>query len=1067
MRVFRRLCAVLATLLLLLLTASSANAHDERRATFPEGLDQVPDLRTTGPTLVVCKPDTAERVVGLPLALRIRHERLLRDCAFEHIQDAVAAVEQAGTRILVLPGTYREEPYVGLVPDACVELAQRPPGDGSDVGAIPAPAGQDQGDNARGTPVFSYEEQRACPHLQNLIGIFGDTDSDGRCDNALCDLQIEGTGARPTDVIVDGQYKVLNGIRGDRADGLYLRNLTVQRFEFNAVYVLESDGFVFDDVVTRWNDEYGFLSFAVDHGLYQNCEAYGNGDSGAYPGSASDLNQGEGLFDDNEGLRFATEIRGCRSHHNAIGYSGTAGNSVHTHHNEFDGNATGASMDSLFPDHPGLPQDHSYFHDNLFHSNNTNYYHYVNEGVCSGPFAGRDYDEGVVCPVIPLPVGTGALIAGGNYNLFERNRFYDNWRQGLLLFFVPAELRGEHDPLLQFDTSNFNTTRDNRMADNPAGHVQPNGVDFWWDGEGEGNCWSDNTSAAGAVTNQIGDAPTAALPGCDPRPPFSPAVTIVRDGPCALYNRDDQATPEGCDWMADQRPPGGREPSAPVLQRVVGEGRIQTAIAAAREGYPDRAESVVLARADQYPDALAGAPLAAANGGPVLLTNGDQLSADTAAEIRRLGATRVLLLGGEAALAPAVERAVRELGVDDVTRVGGADRFETAIQIARLVGGANGYVAKGADADPERAWPDALAASAVAAFQQRPILLTAGAQLPGPVAAFLAEGDLTDVQIVGGPDAVSESVAEELRGALDDVDRIGGADRYETSRLLAAAAVRAGADPTELWLATGTNWPDALVAGSAVSVDEGVLLLVDPVELGPSTPAAGWVDEHRSVLENARVLGGPEAVSPAVFDALERDHGMVPGDARGDRSSHNLVTSGEFRPLDGAPAQFQAVTGTARMVRTIQGTTEVEVLMRGLPTAAASYPTHVHDRTCDEGGGNHFRFDAAGLSTPPNEIHPTVEGDDVGVGLGADTAFAVAGPAARSVVLHAPSGEKVACADLSGADISAAGTPLLTAGFLASPDATAEVPDGVVALVALGGVGLAALAVERRRRAGA
>ncbi|MEU7702940.1 hypothetical protein, partial [Streptomyces sp. NPDC039028] len=29
-----------------------------------------------------------------------------------------------------------------------------------------------------------------------------------------------------------------------------------------------------------------------DHGLYKNCESYGNGDSGIYPGSASDINDG-------------------------------------------------------------------------------------------------------------------------------------------------------------------------------------------------------------------------------------------------------------------------------------------------------------------------------------------------------------------------------------------------------------------------------------------------------------------------------------------------------------------------------------------------------------------------------------------------------------------------------------------------------------------------------------------------------------------------------------------------------------------------------------------------------
>ena len=76
----------------------------------------------------------------------------------------------------------------------------------------------------------------------------------------------------------------------DRAGGVYFRNFTVQQAEFNALYVLETDGFVVDRVVARGNDEYGILAFAADHGLIQRTDNYWNGDSGIYPGSASDIN---------------------------------------------------------------------------------------------------------------------------------------------------------------------------------------------------------------------------------------------------------------------------------------------------------------------------------------------------------------------------------------------------------------------------------------------------------------------------------------------------------------------------------------------------------------------------------------------------------------------------------------------------------------------------------------------------------------------------------------------------------------------------------------------------------
>jgi hypothetical protein len=283
-----------------------------------------------------------------------------------------------------------------------------------------------------------------------------------------------------------------------------LRNLTVQRFGDHAVYVIETDGFVIDGVVGRWNRRYGFLTFTVDHGLYTGCEAYGNGDSGLYPGSAADLH-GEG---------FAVEITGCRSHHNAVGYSGTSGNSVYVHDNEFFANMTGAVSDSLFPRHPGLPQDFAVFEHNRVHGNNVNYYEFIRDGTCGRPPAESGIEQGTVCPVVQLaPVGTGLILAGRNDNLYAENQVYDNWRFGFMQLWVPAPLRGENDPALFRDTSHHNRYLDNQMGGEHG--EQPNGLDLWWDEQGDGNCWDRNTSPAGAVTTDPVELPGCAHPSGD------------------------------------------------------------------------------------------------------------------------------------------------------------------------------------------------------------------------------------------------------------------------------------------------------------------------------------------------------------------------------------------------------------------------------------------------------------------------------------------------------------------------------------------------------------------------
>lgn len=243
-RVPARLLGALALTALCSLAAPLAWAHEERHAQAPDGSYHVPVYRQVASPLLVCTGTAAEfasRIAGFPPDLRDRNRALWTRCGREGVRTLQEAVDRSppvGGTILLLPGTYTEQPSLAAPVGACA--------------AIDAPWSSDGR-----YQVLSYEQQAACPHVQNLVGIFGKRD-----------MQIEGTGARPEDVVVDAQFRKLNAIRADRADGIYLRNLTAQRTTFNAVYIMETDGFVIDRVVGRWNTEYGFLTFADDHGLY-------------------------------------------------------------------------------------------------------------------------------------------------------------------------------------------------------------------------------------------------------------------------------------------------------------------------------------------------------------------------------------------------------------------------------------------------------------------------------------------------------------------------------------------------------------------------------------------------------------------------------------------------------------------------------------------------------------------------------------------------------------------------------------------------------------------------------
>ncbi|GGY48135.1 right-handed parallel beta-helix repeat-containing protein [Streptomyces omiyaensis] len=517
-RFFPLLSVVLAVLAAALLAAPVAQAHEERPVTLPDGTGSVPELRTGEPDLLVCKTDRADferRIAGFPDGLKERNRELFARCGrsgFRHLQQAVDAVGRPGMTIAILPGLYEEEPSLPAPTGACA--------------ALEAPK------SSFGYQILSYEQQAQCPHNQNLVAILGKKD-----------LQIEGTGASRLDVVIDAKYTKLNAIRADRSDGVYFRNFTAQRTTFNSLYVLAADGFVIDDVLTRWNDEYGFLTFASDHGLYKNCESYGNGDSGIYPGSASNINDGLGF----DVPRYSIEITGCRSHHNMVGYSGTAGDSVWVHDNEFDHNMGGASMDSAFPGHPGLPQNHAKFERNLIHDNNEDYYRHVADGTCARPPAERGYENGVVCPQISMPPGSGIITAGGNWNLYEDNWVYGHERTGFYLNAVPAFIRGESAWSKQTDTSHHNRYANNRLGIDKAGNSRPNRTDVWWDGQGRRNCWQDDTGASspralpacGPVRGEVSGA-TARLVG----EPVKLAQLLV----CADYDVQARRLPAGCDW---------------------------------------------------------------------------------------------------------------------------------------------------------------------------------------------------------------------------------------------------------------------------------------------------------------------------------------------------------------------------------------------------------------------------------------------------------------------------------------------------------------------------------------
>ena len=228
-----------------------------------------------------------------------------------------------------------------------------------------------------------------------------------------------------------------------------------------------------------------------------------------------------------------------------------------------------------------------------------------------------------------------------------------------------------------------------------------------------------------------------------------------------------------------------------------------------------------------------------------------------------------LVLGGPVAVPAGVAGGLAPC-VDTVDRVAGADRYATAVALARR--GPDGgpvYLASG------RSFADGLAAGPVVAAAGGVLLLTEPDHLPDATRDELRRRGADQVVVLGGPAAVSADVMEQLRDLGLSSRRVGGADRYATAAEL-ATAFPAGVD--RVVVATGRTFADALAIGPVAARDGAPILLVEPDRV----PDPVVTQLRRLAPREVVVLGGTTAVSAAVATRLRELTGVAPRRVAGD-----------------------------------------------------------------------------------------------------------------------------------------------------------------------------------------
>lgn len=236
-------------------------------------------------------------------------------------------------------------------------------------------------------------------------------------------------------------------------------------------------------------------------------------------------------------------------------------------------------------------------------------------------------------------------------------------------------------------------------------------------------------------------------------------------------------------------------------------------------------------------------------------------------------------------------------GQTDFARLAGSDRYATAVALsqARFASARTVFIATGAS------FPDALAGSPSAAAHGAPILLTARDTLPGPTANELARLRPSRIVILGGPGAVSDSVAAQL-SAYARVERWYGANRYETAAAISRATFSPGVGIA--YLATGTTFPDALAGGAVAGRNGAPILLVT----SDSLPAATANELARLRPQQVIVLGGPGVIGENVRAAAAgfATSGWAGRLAGADRFSTSVSISQSTYGAEGSDTVFVA-----------------------------------------------------------------------------------------------------------------------------------------------------------------
>ena len=295
--------------------------------------------------------------------------------------------------------------------------------------------------------------------------------------------------------------------------------------------------------------------------------------------------------------------------------------------------------------------------------------------------------------------------------------------------------------------------------------------------------------------------------------------------------------------------------------RIGGQNRYETSINISQNGWTS-SKYVILASGQDYADALCAAPIANKYGAPILLIPNNSLDENVKEEITRLKADQIIEMGGPYSISYNVENQLKSMGLN-VQRLGGADRYETSVKVAKALGTPNKIVVTSG-----QGYADALSIAPIAAKQGMEILLTSDTGIPDTVKDYIQDNQssIVDTYVIGGTAVIPDSTTGDLSNPI----RISGNDRYETN-VNVLDYFKASMDMNNVYIAkgggtAGNEFADALSASAlAAKTNAPVVLTEDDIK--DSTQK--FIEDNVDASANIVAVGGQASVSDYLLERME------------------------------------------------------------------------------------------------------------------------------------------------------------------------------------------------------